>query len=85
MSQTIDLIMTIKTSTGSSKSELSSRGKRPFKVYDYSANVSAIYSEQALEGTLFKFNNREHINRQTDGFCPAFQSAASAYQSTAIN
>ena len=48
VSQTIDLIMTIKTSTGSSKSELSSRGKRPFKVYDYSANFSAIYSEQAL-------------------------------------
>ena len=31
-SQMIDLVMTIKTSTGSSKSELSSRGKRPFKV-----------------------------------------------------
>ena len=28
-----DLVMTIKTSTGSSKSELSSRGKRPFKVF----------------------------------------------------
>ena len=32
MSQMIDLVMTIKTSTGSSKSELSSRGKRPLKV-----------------------------------------------------
>ena len=36
VSQTIDLIMTIKTSTGSSKSELSSRGKRPFKVFGFS-------------------------------------------------
>ena len=40
VSQTIDLIMTIKTSTGSSKTELSSRGKRPFKVYDYSAKFT---------------------------------------------
>jgi len=32
VSQMIDQVMTIKTSTGSSKSELSSRGKRPFKV-----------------------------------------------------
>ena len=40
VSQTIDLIVTIKTHTGSSKSELSSRGKRPFKVYDYSATFS---------------------------------------------
>ena len=32
VSQMKDLVMTIKTSTGSSKSELSSRGKRPFKV-----------------------------------------------------
>ena len=28
--------MTIKTSTGSSKTELSSRGKRPFKVFGFS-------------------------------------------------
>ena len=32
VSQMIDLVMTIKTHTKSSKSELSSRGKRPFKV-----------------------------------------------------
>ena len=33
VSQMIDLVMTIPTSTGSSKTELSSRGKHPFKVY----------------------------------------------------
>ena len=33
VSQTIDLVVTIKTHTGSSKSELSSRGKRPFEVF----------------------------------------------------
>ena len=31
----IDLVVTIKTHTESSKSELSSRGKRPFKVSKY--------------------------------------------------
>ena len=41
VSQTIDLIMTIKTSTGSSKTELSSRGKCPFKVYIYSLKLLA--------------------------------------------
>ena len=35
VSQTIDLVETIKTHTGSSKSELSSGGKRPFKVWRY--------------------------------------------------
>ena len=35
VSQTIDLAVTIKTHTESSKSELSSRGKRPFKVSKY--------------------------------------------------
>ena len=48
VSQTIDLVVTIRNLAESSKSELSSRGKRPFKVYDYSANFSAIYSEQPL-------------------------------------
>ena len=33
LSQTIDQVMTIKTHTESSKTELSSRGKRPFKVW----------------------------------------------------
>ena len=61
LSQTIDLVMTIRNLAGSSKSELSSRGKRPFKVYDYSAIFSAIYSEQALaiatwSKQLFKFS-----------------------------
>ena len=32
LSQTIDQVMTIKTHTESSKTELSSKGKRPFKV-----------------------------------------------------
>ncbi len=31
--QTIDQVMTIKTHTESSKTELSSRGNRPFKVW----------------------------------------------------
>ena len=33
LSQTIDRVMTIKTHTESSKTELSSKGKRPFKVW----------------------------------------------------
>ena len=33
LSQTIDQVMTIKTHTASSKTELSSGGKRPFKVW----------------------------------------------------
>ena len=33
LSQTIDQVMTIKTHTESSKTELSSGGKRPFKVW----------------------------------------------------
>ena len=32
----IDQVMTIKTSTEASKTELSSRGKRPFKVFRFS-------------------------------------------------
>ena len=40
VSQTIDLVVTIKTSTGSSKTELSSRGKRPFKVCNLNLNGS---------------------------------------------
>ena len=36
LSQMIDQVMTIKTSTGSSKTELSSKGKRPFKVFRFS-------------------------------------------------
>ena len=33
LAQTIDKVMTIKTHTESSKTELSSKGKRPFKVW----------------------------------------------------
>ena len=36
LAQTIDQVMTIKTHTESSKTELSSRGKRPFKVFRFS-------------------------------------------------
>ena len=35
LAQTIDQVMTIKTHTESSKTELSSRGKRPFKVWRF--------------------------------------------------
>ena len=35
LSQTIDQVMTIKTHTESSKTELSSGGKRPFKVWRF--------------------------------------------------
>ena len=38
LSQTIDQVMTIKTHTESSKTELSSRGKRPFKVWRFFQN-----------------------------------------------
>ena len=38
LSQTIDQVMTIKTHTESSKNELSSRGKRPFKVCRFFQN-----------------------------------------------
>ena len=36
--QTIDQVMTIKTHTESSKTELSSRGKRPFKDWRFFQN-----------------------------------------------
>ena len=35
LAQTIDQVMTIKTHTASSKTELSSGGKRPFKVWRF--------------------------------------------------
>ena len=35
LAQTIDQVMTIKTHTESSKTELSLRGKRPFKVWRF--------------------------------------------------
>ena len=42
LAQTIDQVMTIKTHTESSKTELSSRGKRPFKVWRFSQFFSKI-------------------------------------------
>ena len=39
-SQTIDQVMTIKTHTESSKMELSSRGKRPFKVWLFAEPIT---------------------------------------------
>ena len=38
LAQTIDQVMTIKTHTESSKTELSSGGKRPFKVWRFFQN-----------------------------------------------
>ena len=51
VSKMIDLVMTIKTHTESSKSELSSRGKRPFKVstfcccFDVNAAKNNLFSD----------------------------------------
>ena len=42
LAQTIDQVMTIKTHTESSKTELSSGGKRPFKVWRFSQFFSKI-------------------------------------------
>ena len=45
--------MTIKTSTGSSKTELSSRGKRPFKVFGFShffLPQTVVSADDAAEG-----------------------------------
>ena len=40
LAQTIDQVMTIKTHTESSKTELSSRGKRPFKVWLFAEPIT---------------------------------------------
>ena len=40
LAQTIDQVMTIKTHTESSKTELSSRGKRPFKVWLFTEPIT---------------------------------------------
>ena len=40
LAQTIDQVMTIKTYTESSKTELSSRGKRPFKVWLFAEPIT---------------------------------------------
>jgi len=44
VSQMIDLVMTIKNLTGSSKSELSSRGRRLFKVWEKSPHNHASFA-----------------------------------------
>ena len=57
VSQTIDQVMTIKTHTESSKSELSSRGKRPFKVFRFSLkkHVFVTWGAAAAESKLGRF------------------------------
>ena len=40
LAQTIDQVMTIKPHTESSKTELSSRGKRPFKVWLFAEPIT---------------------------------------------
>ena len=40
LAQTIDQVMTIKTHTESSKTKLSSRGKRPFKVWLFAEPIT---------------------------------------------
>ena len=46
----IDLVVTIKTHTESSKSELSSRGKRPFKVSKYFTDDKILISAASSGG-----------------------------------
>ena len=77
--------MTIKTSTGSSKSELSSRGKRPFKVFGF----SRFFLPQTVAG-LAGFNVasliivrifrpfRTDADGRTDGRTAIFAAAAAA-------
>ena len=50
VSQMIDLVVTIKTHTESSKSELSSRGKRPFKVSKYFTDDKILISAASSGG-----------------------------------
>ena len=48
LAQTIDQVMTIKTHTESSKTELSSRGKRPFKVWQTFFNSLNVHASKTL-------------------------------------
>ena len=47
LAQTIDQVMTIKTHTESSKTELSSGGKRPFKVWRFFFKVRPKIAQKA--------------------------------------
>ena len=49
LSQTIDQVMTIKTHTESSKTELSSRGKRPFKVWRLFSKFLNFHAAETLK------------------------------------
>ena len=53
LSQTIDQVMTIKTHTESSKTELSSGGKRPFKVWRFFSKL--ILLKKLFETLTTKF------------------------------
>ena len=57
LAQTIDQVMTIKTHTESSKTELSSGGKRPFKVWRF---LLIFFNKNALwlKSTII-FGNRD--------------------------
>ena len=50
LAQTIDQVMTIKTHTESSKTELSSGGKRPFKVWRFFFKINLF---PPMEGIFF--------------------------------
>ena len=58
LAQTIDQVMTIKTHTESSKTELSSGGKRPFKVWRFFFS-KLIFSLRCIKTIVMpkKFNN----------------------------
>ena len=47
VSQTIDLVVAIKTHTESSKSELSSGGRRPVKVWEFGSFLIRLISNSA--------------------------------------
>ena len=49
--QTIDQVMTIKTHTESSKTELSSRGKRPFKVWRFFSKFLNFHAAETLKNS----------------------------------
>ena len=53
LSRTIDQVMTIKTHTESSKTELSSGGKRPFKVWRFFSKL--ILLKKLFETLTTKF------------------------------
>ena len=56
LAQTIDQVMTIKTHTASSKTELSSGGKRPFKVWCFFQNSSKIAQKASVYFKKYNFH-----------------------------